>query len=111
MVIGELALGNFSRRDEVITLLSDLSPATEARHVEVVQLIDSQQLSGKGSSLVDVHLLAATLLTPDMVLWARDKRLQAAAVDAGVRWPDRDGFRHVSRRRRYDGSRVRCDPR
>jgi len=58
MVIGELALGNISRRDEVITLLSDLSGTTTATHDEVLQLIDSQQLSGKGLSLVDVHLLA-----------------------------------------------------
>jgi len=31
-----------------------------------------------------VHLLAATLLTPDTMLWTRDKRLRAAAADAGV---------------------------
>jgi predicted nucleic acid-binding protein len=84
MVIGELALGNLSRRDEVITLLSDLSGTTTATNDEVLQLIDSQQLSGKGLSLVDVHLLAATLLTPDTVLWTSDKHLRAAAAAAGV---------------------------
>jgi len=84
MVIGELALGNLSHRDEVITLLSDLRGTTAATAGEVLQLIGSQHLSGTGLSLVDAHLLAATLLTPDTVLWARDKRLRAAAVDAGV---------------------------
>lgn len=84
MIIGELALGTLGCRDQVITLLSDLTAATEPTHGEVLQLIDSQQLSGKGLSLVDVHLLAAILLTPDTMLWTRDKRLRAAAADAGV---------------------------
>lgn len=84
MIIGELALGTLGRRDQVITLLSDLTAATEATHGEVLQLIDSQQLSGQGLSLVDLHLLAATLLTPDTMLWTADKRLRAAAADAGV---------------------------
>ncbi len=84
MIIGEMAMGNLKNHDPVITLLSDLSGVSEATHAEVLQLIDAQQLSGKGLSLVDVHLLAATLLTPDTVLWTRDKRLRAAAADAGV---------------------------
>lgn len=34
--------------------------------------------------LVDVQLLAATLITSDAQLWTRDKRLAATAVRLGI---------------------------
>ncbi len=77
-------LGKLRLRGQVIALLSGLSGATAATHAEVLQLIDSQKLSGKGLSLVDAHVLAATLLTPDTVLWTRGKGLRTAAAATGV---------------------------
>jgi len=39
---------------------------------------------GRGLNLVDVHLLAAVLLTREALLWTRDKRLQAAATELSL---------------------------
>jgi len=36
------------------------------------------------SALVDVHLLAAVVLTPEALLWTEDKRFQAAAAELSL---------------------------
>jgi predicted nucleic acid-binding protein len=80
MVIGELALGNISNRTEVLDLLADLPTPEVALHTEVMVLIESHKLYGRGLGLTDAHLLASVLLSPDTTLWTRDKALHAAAV-------------------------------
>lgn len=76
-VTGEVALGNLSRRNEVIGLLRGLPQATVADNDEVVRLIERDVLYGAGIGYVDAQLLAATRLTPDTALWTKDKRLAA----------------------------------
>jgi len=76
-VIGELALGNLSRRQEVIGLLYGLPQAAVAGEGEVLSLIDREALHGIGIGYVDAQLLAATRLTPDARLWTSDRRLSA----------------------------------
>jgi predicted nucleic acid-binding protein len=83
-VIGELALGQLSRRSEILGLLSNLPQAKVAIEAEVMNLVETHRLFGLGIGYVDAHLLAATLLTADARLWTRDKRLAAAAVDLGI---------------------------
>jgi predicted nucleic acid-binding protein len=83
-VIGELALGQLSRRSEILGLLNNLPLATVATEAEVMILIETQRLFGLGIGYVDAHLLAATLLTTDASLWTRDKRLAAASTDLGI---------------------------
>lgn len=83
-VTGELALGQLSGRSEVIGLLHNLPQAIVATDVEVMTLIDNRSLSGLGIGYVDVHLLAATLLTPDARLWTRDQRLKVTAIRLGL---------------------------
>jgi predicted nucleic acid-binding protein len=79
-IIGELACGNLQRRDEVLSHLSALPQAIPASHDEVLQFIDNYRLMGKGLGYVDMHLLAAALLTR-VPLWTLDKKLQEAAVN------------------------------
>jgi len=55
-------------------MLSDLESATVATHGEVLDLIDRRALYGKGCGIVDVSLLASTLLTADTQLWTHDAR-------------------------------------
>lgn len=86
LIIGELALGSMKGRTEVLDLMARLPTVTEAHHAEVLWLIKTHRLHGTGVSLVDVQLLAAVLITPDTVLWTRDKRLRAAATAVGVSW-------------------------
>ena len=83
-VIGELALGQLSRRSEILGLLSNLPQTTVATETEVMTLVETQHLFGRGIGYVDTHLLAATLLTTDASLWTRDKRLAAVAADLGI---------------------------
>ncbi|MGI8722426.1 MAG: type II toxin-antitoxin system VapC family toxin [Geodermatophilaceae bacterium] len=83
-VTGELALGQLSRRSELLRLLHNLPQATAATHVEVLTLIDNHQLFGLGIGYVDAHLLAATMLTSGARLWTRDKRLAAVAIQRGL---------------------------
>jgi predicted nucleic acid-binding protein len=84
MVIGELALGTLRDRALVLEILDNLPRATDATHDEAMLLVNKEALYGRGLSLVDVHILAASLLTPGTSLWTRDKRLKSAAQSLGV---------------------------
>lgn len=76
-VIGELACGNFKRREAVIGLLEQLPSATAAEHEEVLQLVESERLHGTGIGWMDAHLLASALLSGSE-LWTKDAALQRA---------------------------------
>ncbi len=83
-VTGELALGQLSRRREILGLLNHLPQARVATEAEVMTLVETRRLYGTGIGYVDAHLLAATLLTADASLWTRDRRLAAAAADLRI---------------------------
>lgn len=78
-IIGELACGNLTNRGEILALLKALPSAVEARHEEALHLIEFHRLMGQGLGFVDVHLLAAALLT-SVPLWTSDKSLKDAAA-------------------------------
>ena len=84
MVIGELALGGIRDRGTVLDLLDDLPPAENASHPEVMALIETRQLYGRGLSFVDAQLLASAAISPETSLWTRDKRLRSAALEMGT---------------------------
>jgi predicted nucleic acid-binding protein len=83
-VTGEIAVGQLSRRREILGLLHNLPQATVATDDEVLTLIDKRHLFGLGIGYVDAHLLAATALTTAARLWTRDKRLAVVAVQQGL---------------------------
>jgi predicted nucleic acid-binding protein len=86
-VIGELSLGVLRRRNAILEHLADLPQAQVATDPEALRFIDDQALFGLGIGYVDVHLLAATRLTPGARLWTRDKRLLATAERLGLAMP------------------------
>ena len=90
MVIGELAVGNLSRRSTVLDSLSELPAITAATHGEVMILVEERRLFGQGLSLVDAHLLSSVLLSRPARLWTRDKKLASAAAQLGLSFDDRD---------------------
>ena len=51
---------------------------------EVMDFIEREDLYGLGCGLVDMVLLASTLLTPGAQLWTLDKRLATLATRFGV---------------------------
>lgn len=83
IVIGEIACGSLSNRDEIISLLNALPKVVEATNDEVHSLIQSKQLYGKGLGWIDVHLLASCSLSK-VSLWTRDKRLEKEGQRIGI---------------------------
>jgi len=79
-VIGELALGNLPQRFQFLRDLEDLPRSVIATDAEVLNLIDSQKLYGRGIGYVDAHLLASARLSEGALLWTLDDRLHAAAM-------------------------------
>ena len=86
MVIGELALGSLRDRESVLELLTQLPMVQVADFEEVLTLVEARVLYGIGLSLVDAHLLASTLISADVRVWTKDRRLAEAADRAGVGW-------------------------
>ena len=78
-VLGELACGNLTNRNEVLGLLKNLPEAPVATDDEVLLYIERQTLMGRGIGYIDAHLLAAVALEGTARLWTRDKKLHAAA--------------------------------
>lgn len=83
-VIGELALGNLSNRESVLTALLDLPAAVVATDREVLEFVNRHALFGGGVGYVDAHLLAAARLTAGAKLWTHDKRLRRVADALGL---------------------------
>ena len=83
-VIGELALGNVAERNHYLAMLDRLPRITSVTDEEVLQLVKRRQLFGRGIGFIDAHLLAALELTPEAVLWTRDRRLVEAANQMGL---------------------------
>jgi predicted nucleic acid-binding protein len=82
-VVGELACGNFTKREETFELLQQLRSVTVAEHDEVMTFIRAQNLYGRGVGYVDVHLLAAATVERCR-LWTLDRRLNAVATKMGI---------------------------
>ncbi|MEG3143748.1 type II toxin-antitoxin system VapC family toxin [Sphingomonas sp. RT2P30] len=83
-IIGEIAMGSLKDRAIVLRFLKHLPGARPAKDDEVFDLIERHRLFSRGLGYVDAHLLAATMLTPEALLWTRDQRLHDAATRLNV---------------------------
>jgi hypothetical protein len=68
-----------NQRREILSLLKELPKAMTAEPEELLNFIESRHLMGLGLGYVDVHLLAAALLTA-VPLWTDDMSLKEAAT-------------------------------
>lgn len=82
-VAGELACGNLRNRTAVLFDLSALPTVTRVSDVEVLRLVEDRRLWGRGLGWIDVHLLAAALVSHSR-LWTLDKRLASVASEFGL---------------------------
>ena len=73
-IIGEIACGNIKNRREILTLLQRLPLATQAKHEEVMEFIETNKLMGRGLGYIDMHLSASARLT-GIPIWTFDKKL------------------------------------
>lgn len=85
MVVTELACGTPpAPRIRTLADIAALRPARQASLDEVRALIERNRLFGLGCGLVDLALLASTLITPGAKLWTLDKRLAQLAENFGI---------------------------
>ncbi len=76
MVIGEIACGTSpAPRAQTLSHMGLLQSCKQASLPEVMTFIEREKLYGLGCGLVDMTLLASTLITPGAELWTLDKRL------------------------------------
>ena len=81
-ILGELCIGNFRKRDVVLTMLKLLPKAIVASDEEVGVFIEKHQLYGLGVGYIEMHLLASAILTKTR-LWTGDKKLKEIAINLG----------------------------
>lgn len=76
LIVTELACGTPpAPRSRTLTDIATLPQARQATLDEVRSFIEREKLFGLGCSVVDLALLASTLLTPGSRLWSLDRRL------------------------------------
>lgn len=85
-IVIEVACGTPPNRRAVLGRLAELEAAPVANIEEVLDLIERQALHRRGCGMVDIGLLAATLIAENMQLWTYDKRLQTIAADLGCEY-------------------------
>jgi hypothetical protein len=66
-------------RAQTLADIERLQQTQQASMREVLGFIDREKLYGLGCGLVDMVLLASTLMTPGSALWTLDKRPRALA--------------------------------
>ncbi|MGO2134744.1 type II toxin-antitoxin system VapC family toxin [Marinobacter sp.] len=92
MIVAELACGTLpAPRTQTLADIGLLQPATQANLDEVRALIERDQLYGLGCCLVDIALLASTLITPEARLWTLDKRLASLASRFDIDFQSKSG--------------------
>ena len=85
MVLAELACGTPpAPRERTLGDIGLLKSVQQADLQETRAFIDREKLFGLGCGLVDLVLLASTLITPGARLWTLDKRLGSIAQRVGV---------------------------
>ncbi|OIN91414.1 MAG: VapC toxin family PIN domain ribonuclease [Comamonadaceae bacterium CG1_02_60_18] len=85
LVVGELACG--TPPEPRLRTLGDMAlllPADQAAPGEVRDFIEREALFGLGCGLIDLTLLASTLITQSAQLWTLDKRLASLSARYGV---------------------------
>ena len=84
LIVGEIACGTPPQRAHTLADLQELRRVQQADIGEVLAFIERENLSGSGCGVVDMLLLASTLMTPAAALWTLDRRLNALAARFGV---------------------------
>ncbi len=88
MVLAELACGTPpAPRTQTLHDLGLLQSCNAASFEEVMAFIEQERLYGLGCGIVDIVLLASTLITPGAALWTLDKDLGELAKRFGIGYP------------------------
>ena len=84
LILGEIGMGSFRAREEILSSLGALPRALIALDEEVQDFVTRHHLFGLGIGYLDAHILVATRLTEEALLWTRDRRLNDIAERFGL---------------------------
>jgi predicted nucleic acid-binding protein len=85
VVIGELAVGNLSRRHETLRDLLALTRIEPSEPIEVLAWIEKHRMYGSGLSWGDAQLICSAR-ERGVPLWSMDRRLEREAMRLGLGW-------------------------
>ena len=83
LVYGELLIGDRGGRPALLANYEKLVRAPSIAHAEVLELVRSRKLHGRGVGWIDVHLLASALVA-GTALWSADPRLADLASELDI---------------------------
>ena len=83
LIEGELRVGNIKNRSKFLDLLQSVKRASEINREVLYLLIEKEDLSGKGLSIIDVHIYAAALVD-NLFVWTNDKNLRKICEKKGI---------------------------
>lgn len=86
MIVAEISCGTPPSRINTLSDLSALQQVQQPNLSEVMDFIERENLYGQGCGIVDMILLASTLITPGSALWTLDKRLSSISEKFGVNY-------------------------
>jgi len=84
-ILGELAIGNFKNRKEILTLLDSIPKLSKLTHDEFLYFLEQNSFYSKGVGFVDIHLLGSTKLA-GVKIWTLDKRLLKLATSLNLNY-------------------------
>lgn len=82
-VYGELLIGDPGGRQKFLSRYERMLQASLIPHADVVDLVVSHRLRGRGLGWIDAHLLASALVNR-MDLWTIDMRFAAITSEFGI---------------------------
>ncbi|MBI2687876.1 MAG: PIN domain-containing protein [Acidobacteria bacterium] len=83
LVYGELLIGDKGGRTKFLDAYTRMHQAESVPHADVVTFVRERRLYGRGTSWIDIHLLASAIVHK-VPLWTADPRLAALARELGV---------------------------
>lgn len=75
-VVAEIACGTPPSRKLIISMLAELESAPVASQYELLTLLNTRQLFGRGCGFVDISLLASALISEKILIWTTDRRFE-----------------------------------
>jgi len=78
-VVAEIACGTPPSRQVIISMLAELESAPVATQKELLTLLNTRQLFGRGCGFVDISLLASALISEKILIWTIDRRFELIA--------------------------------
>jgi hypothetical protein len=83
LVFGELLIGDSGGRTRVLDDYARMEHARAVAHEELVTLVRTRRLFGRGIGWIDVHLLASAILCR-ATFWTADQALEEVASEFGI---------------------------